>query len=224
MQILPTQRHQASSTLFSAFGQDNNDTPSFMDELLRQKEAVTRVANNEAASVQDALTDMGETNAPLVTAPYTANTSNGVTYELDEVSFTQQELQDLHHDMQAAGAPAESLEELRVLAEQPNGATLSQVVAAVQQIPQAPNLTEDETGSVGNLLNTIDPSGALAENDWKEECLALLPRWQIENVQKQTIFDTVSNARSRADLLGRLPTVCSGAVLGQLTEILASAE
>lgn len=163
MQILPTQRHQASSTLFSAFGQDNDDTQSFMEELLRQKEAVARVANDEAVSVQDALANMGETNAPLATAPYTVNTSNGVTYELDEVSFTQQELQDLHRDMQAAGAPAENLEDLRVLAEQPDGATLSQVVAAVQQIPQAPNLTEDETGSVSNLLNTIDPSGALAE-------------------------------------------------------------
>lgn len=74
------------------------------------------------------------------------------------------------------------------------------------------------------LTVTVETTGALAENDWRAECLAALSRWQMKNTMKQVIFETVQKARSRTDLLGQLPTACSGAALGMLAEILASAE
>lgn len=67
--------------------------------------------------------------------------------------------------------------------------------------------------------------GQLAENDYKAEIEARLPRYQIENVTKQNLLDATQKAASRLALAGSVAAICQESyIAGELLEILTSAD
>ncbi len=163
MQILPTTPSTILSLTDSYFiGADFQGTAgdSFAEELYRQQTARDAVVAGETHSVQVALDEDPQVN-PLAQAPYNLTTTNGVTYTTEEVIFTQKEIEDLERDLRREGAPKESLEELSKLAEQPGGSTLAEVMIALQNQREYPLLSEEETKTLTNLAQKIDPTGNL---------------------------------------------------------------
>lgn len=70
-------------------------------------EAIDSLQRGENVSVSAALNEEQTTAAPTkVQSPYSRATSNGVTYTLEEVCFTKQELAQLRNDLVKSGAPA----------------------------------------------------------------------------------------------------------------------
>ena len=68
-------------------------------------------------------------------------------------------------------------------------------------------------------------NGRLAENDYRREIEARLPRYQIENVTKQALLDAVLEADSRLALAGSISAICGDPyITGELLEILTSAQ
>ncbi len=163
MQIMPTTSKSLLSltdTYFLGADFSGSAGDSFAEALAHQQDARNAVANGESHSVEVALETAEVT--PLAQAPYNlSSTDNGVTYTADEVFFTQQELEELESDLLKEGAPAESLEELRKLAEQPGGSSLGEVMAALQNMRDYPTLSEDERNTLKSLANKLDPSGDL---------------------------------------------------------------
>ena len=174
MQILPTITSR-SQTLWNAASnnlQDDEHTSSFLDVLNSSLKDVEESAAEAANPFQEAQTVKSAHSASSATAttaraavqvqsPYSRNTSNGVTYTLDEVCFTKQEINELYTDLLKAGASPDSLVKLAALAEMPDGATLAQVTASVKGGNGTPVLTDDDKTNITSLLKKVDPSGVL---------------------------------------------------------------
>ncbi len=164
MQIMPTTSTSSafSDNLFADSTSKGESGSSFAAEMARQQEARDAVNDGEAHSVQAAL---GEDDTPKVTplnqAPYNLTSTNGVTYTIDEVVFTKEELKQLEKDLKANGAPLESLNEIKKLVQQPDGSTLGEVMAAANTLREYPSLTDKEAQTLKGLTNKIDASGNL---------------------------------------------------------------
>lgn len=154
MQIIPTNSTSSSFGFFGSIGADAGS--SFMDAMT---DALDAVADGDYSSATAALSD--ENRQPLVESPYTRHTSDGVTYTLSEVCFTKQELQDLRQQLLKEGAPVETLKQFDILASQPDGATLAQVMASLMGSGQN-QFSEDDAQAITALLGQIDPTGQLA--------------------------------------------------------------
>ena len=73
------------------------------------------------------------------------------------------------------------------------------------------------------LTFTVETSGEIAENLWKDECFKRLGRYQIEIAIKTVLQTAIEKATSRGDLLSRLPSVCKDEyIIGELIEIISS--
>ena len=84
-------------------------------------------------------------------------------------------------------------------------------------------VTAEDIAATEVLTVTVKTQG-LAENDWKAELIARLPRYQIENEEKAAIFNMMNKVTTRGAMLSALPALCTNDyVLGELTEIIASA-
>ena len=172
MQIIPTSV-STNETLWNAANNNRpNDerTSSFMDAFNSSLKAV-----EQADASADVFGDKSESKpstpftptaraAAQVQSPYSRNTSNGVTYTLNEVCFTKQEVQDMHSKLIKAGATPESLVKLAALAEMPDGATLAQITASVKGGGDIPVLTDEDKANITSLLKKIDPTGVLDTN------------------------------------------------------------
>ncbi len=169
MQILPSNTTEESGVLGAYFLAQNTtyDTnASFADMLYEQQEARSAVQNGEAHSVQAALdlSAVAPQVTPLEQAPYNLVTNNGVTYTQEEVLFTKAELEDLVRQLEDNGAEPDSLEELRELAEQPDGASLAQVLYALGDNRTYATLSDEETAALKSLATRIDPTGQLYDD------------------------------------------------------------
>ena len=177
MQILPTftSRNQTLWNAASNNLQDDEHTSSFLDVLNSSLKDVEESAAEAANPFQEAKTAKSAHSTSAATAttaraavqvqsPYSRNTSNGVTYTLDEVCFTKQEINELYTDLLKAGASPDSLVKLAALAEMPDGATLAQVTASVKGGNGTPVLTDDDKTNITSLLKKVDPSGVLDTN------------------------------------------------------------
>lgn len=138
---------------------DSDPVANFLDSVHSAIDAVNR---GEADSVDEAMED-DETSGPLVDAPYSRHTLNGVLYTLDEVTFTKKELQELRASLVKAGAPEDALGGLDALIQSPDGAMLAQVMASLQ-MNSAVKLSDSDKDALTGLFNQIDPSGELAIN------------------------------------------------------------
>lgn len=155
MQILPTD----TSSSYGFFSSASDDAGSgFMDAM---NDALGAVRDGDTHSVSSAL-DEDEERGQIVESPYTRATYDGVTYTLSEVCFTKQELAELRAALIREGAPQECLDDFDVLAGQPDGATLAQVIASLYGKKGAPQISEEDEQSITSMLAKIDPSGQLA--------------------------------------------------------------
>lgn len=168
MQNIPKTSSSTGSALgdalFAQANQRTSATESFEDALLAQHEAQQKVDQGQYHSVTAAMVSEQQSSEPLQEAPYSvkSKTDSG-TYTLEEVTFTKTELVELRQDLVKAGAPEETLEKFDKLVNQPDGATLSQVMASLQQPNTPPKLTDNEKNSLKSLLQKIDNTGALEE-------------------------------------------------------------
>jgi flagellar hook-length control protein FliK len=124
------------------------------------REAVAAVNGGEEVSATAALRDSA---GPLARGPYSRHTTDGVTYSLDEVCFTKKELLELRREILKAGAPEQALRHFDALAGQPDGATLAQVMASLQQMTVPRQLDKKDKDNIAGLLGRIDPTGDLAQ-------------------------------------------------------------
>ena len=138
---------------------DSDPVDNFLDSVHSAIDAVNR---GESENIKEALEE-DEATGPLVDAPYSRHTLNGVLYTLDEVTFTKKELQDLRASLIKAGAPEDSLSGLDALIQSPDGAMLAQVMASLQ-MNSTVKLSDSDKDMLTGLLNQIDPSGELAVN------------------------------------------------------------
>ncbi|MDR1659528.1 MAG: flagellar hook-length control protein FliK [Desulfovibrio sp.] len=122
-------------------------------------EAVAAVDGGEEVSATAASRDSA---GPLAWGPYSRHTTDGVTYSLDEVCFTKKELLELRRELLKAGAPEQALRHFDALAGQPDGATLAQVMASLQQMTSPRQLDKKDRENIVGLLGRIDPTGDLA--------------------------------------------------------------
>lgn len=177
MQILPTliSRNQTLWNAASNNRPDDEHASSFLDVLnssLKEVEESAGEAENPFLTAKSAKSAHSTSAATATTAkaavqvqsPYSRNTSNGVTYTLDEVCFTKQEVKELYNDLLKAGASPDSLAKLAALSEMPDGATLAQVTASVKGGNGTPVLTDEDKANITSLLKKIDPSGVLDTN------------------------------------------------------------
>lgn len=169
MQILPTAADAATATeaLWTAQNTARSES-GFADYLSAMHTAIDSAASDENVSADAALAQETTASATAATtqvqSPYTRTTSNGVTYTLEEVCFTKQELQSLRQQLAKAGVPAEGLERLDSLAEQPDGASLAMVLASLKTGATTPQLGDDEKSAITSLLKKLDPTGVLDES------------------------------------------------------------
>lgn len=154
MQVIPTNGSSPSFGFFSGAGEKS--ASSFMDAM---SDALDAVDGGSYSSVSSALSD--EKSQWLVESPYTRHTSDGVTYTLSEVCFTKSELAELREQLIKEGAPMESLKQFDILAGQPDGATLAQVMASLMGSKEK-RFSEEDAQAITSLLGQIDPSGQLA--------------------------------------------------------------
>ena len=153
MQILPTLT-QAFDSFLNINAPRAEDTPGdiFSHVLNTVKDTDAEMPLPESAAFSRKL------------MPYSRTTHNGITYTLDEVGFTKEEVQQLRQDLTRAGATEESLQRLDALAEKPDGATLAQVTESLREDTSPPLLTEEEKSEISSLLKKIDPTGTLEEH------------------------------------------------------------
>lgn len=157
MQIIPT-----SAGSFDALISSSKENSSFADFFASVHEAIDSLQRGENVSVSAALNEEQTTAAPTkVQSPYSRATSNGVTYTLEEVCFTKQELAQLRNDLVKSGAPANALSKFDALVGQPDGATLAQIMASLQTLGGTPQLSDDDKAQITSLLKKIDSSGVL---------------------------------------------------------------
>ncbi len=161
MQILPTNATDLlKAPAITTMLLDDERTNDFMDLINDILEDEDNEERSEGSQSQPMDTEALRA-APQVQSPYARNSHNGITFTLDEVCFTKQELQELRNDLIKAGATQESLSRLTALAELPDGATLAQVMASVKGTGATPLLSDDDKSGISSLLNQIDPSGVL---------------------------------------------------------------
>lgn len=154
MQIIPGSS-QSDNILGFYAASDTASSSNFYDAMQSAMDAVSAGENH---SVDSALAE-----APVVDSPYSKSTTDGVTYTLDEVCFTKNELAELREQLIKEGAPVEALDKFDILASQPDGATLAQVLASLMGSKGA-GFSEDDAHAITALLGQIDPSGTLAED------------------------------------------------------------
>lgn len=155
MQIIPSGSVFDGAGVFASLGENKGD--KFMSAM---EDALGAVRDGDNISVSSALND--ESAGPLVESPYTRHTTDGVTYTLSEVCFSKRELQELRAQLIKEGAPESSLKQFDILADQPDGATLAQVMASLAGKQNQYSLSEGEEHRITALLGQIDPSGSLA--------------------------------------------------------------
>ena len=153
MQINPSNN---ADSAFNVFFGGSADGGGFLDVM---QDAMASVESGSDLSVSSAL---GDDSRPLVESPYSRHSTDGVTYTLSEVCFTKNELQELRQQLVKEGAPEETLRQFDILASQPDGATLAQVMASLMANPNAAKLDDDDIHVITALLNQIDPAGTLA--------------------------------------------------------------
>ncbi|WP_165079505.1 MULTISPECIES: flagellar hook-length control protein FliK [unclassified Desulfovibrio] len=162
MQIMPTSSADAS---LGFFGSTSNSAGNGNGDFLQSmQDAMEAVDDGSELSVSAALEADAEAGRPVVESPYTRTTTDGVTYTLSEVCFTKQELAELRLQLVKEGAPEEALKQFDILASQPNGATLAQVMASLRVAGNAPSLNEEDEHAIIALLGQIDPTGDLAQD------------------------------------------------------------
>ena len=162
MQIMPTSSADAS---LGFFGSTSNSAGNGNSDFLQSmQDAMEAVDDGSSVSVSAALEADAEAGRPVVESPYTRTTTDGVTYTLSEVCFTKQELAELRAQLLKEGAPEEALKQFDILANQPNGATLAQVMASLRVAGNAPSLNEEDEHAIIALLGQIDPTGDLAQD------------------------------------------------------------
>lgn len=152
MQIIPT----SAASFDALFTSSKDESSSFADFFSAVHDAIDSVKRGEHVSASAAASE-----APRVQSPYSRTTTNGVTYTLDEVCFTKQELAELRRDLLKAGAPLDALKKFDALADQPDGATLAQVMASLQNMGGSVALSDEDKTHISTLLKKIDPSGVL---------------------------------------------------------------
>jgi len=152
MQIIPT----GSASFDALFTSSKDESSSFADFFSAVHDAIDSVERGEHVSATAAASE-----APRVQSPYSRTTTNGVTYTLDEVCFTKQELAELRRDLLKAGAPLDALKKFDALADQPDGATLAQIMASLQNLGGSVALSDEDKTHISTLLKKIDPSGVL---------------------------------------------------------------
>ncbi|MEG6502834.1 MULTISPECIES: flagellar hook-length control protein FliK [unclassified Desulfovibrio] len=152
MQIIPT----SAASFDALFTSSKDEGSSFADFFSAVHDAIDSVERGEHVSASAAASE-----APRVQSPYSRTTTNGVTYTLDEVCFTKQELAELRRDLLKAGAPLDALKKFDALADQPDGATLAQVMASLQNMGGSVALSDEDKTHISTLLKKIDPSGVL---------------------------------------------------------------
>lgn len=161
MQIIPTSTGSSLADFWNSDTAGQSDTP-FAAYLESVHEAIDSVREGNSVSVSTALReDAPAQTGPLVQGPYSRNSTDGVTYTLDEVCFTKKELLELRRELIKAGAPEVSLKKFDTLADQPDGATLAQVMASLLGSGAAIPLTDGDKANIKVLLGKIDPSGVL---------------------------------------------------------------
>ena len=159
MQILPTDTADTTLNFWSSMGNQSDASTDFMQTM---QDAMNSVENGQDVSVNAALQNGSGQKQAMVESPYSRHTTDGVTYTLDEVCFTKQELQELREKLLKAGAPEESLKQFDVLAGQPDGATLAQVMASLTGTEKAVGVSDEDAETITALLGKIDPTGDLA--------------------------------------------------------------
>ncbi|HZF60782.1 MAG TPA: flagellar hook-length control protein FliK [Desulfovibrio sp.] len=202
MQIIPTSVSTNETLWNVATNNRPNDerTSSFIDALNSSLKAVEGADVSadvfEGKSESKPSTPFTPTAraAAQVQSPYSRNTSNGVTYTLNEVCFTKQEVQDMHSKLIKAGATPESLAKLAALAEMPDGATLAQITASVKGGGDIPVLTDEDKANITSLLKKIDPTGVLDTN---------VQAMMLQGNTQQA-FNTISAFVSKLDPAGTL--------------------
>lgn len=154
MQILPAGSNDTSLGFFGS----SASSEGFADAM---NEALENVSSGESHSASTALRE-DDKNRALVESPYSRSTSDGVTYTLSEVCFTKNELAELREQLLREGVSAESLDQFNILCDQPDGATLAQVIASLYGKNGQVSLGEDDEQAIVGLLKKIDPTGDLA--------------------------------------------------------------
>ena len=163
MQILPTDTADSALNFWGSMG-NQSDADASTDFMQAMQDAMKSVESGQDVSVNAALQNgSGQTQA-MVEGPYSRHTTDGVTYTLDEVCFTKQELHELREKLLKAGAPEESLKQFDVLAGQPDGATLAQVMASLMGTGKAAGVSDEDAETITALLGKIDPTGDLADS------------------------------------------------------------
>ena len=174
MQILPSNSTDTSLGFFLSSG----DPAAFSEAM---ESALDSVNAGDAHSASTAL-DKDDANRPLVENPYTRNTFDGVTYTLSEVCFTKNELAELRESLLREGATVESLKQFDILCDQPDGATLAQVMASLMGKSANTALSEEDEQAIVGFLKQIDPTGDLSAD-------AL---WLMQNGQGQQALELIS--------------------------------
>lgn len=185
MQILPTNYNSASGFFDSLT--DSSQGSNFMYAM---EDALSSVQNGDYVSADAALAD----EDPLVESPYSKHTTDGVTYTMDEVLFTKQELAELRQQLVKEGAPEEALKQFDILADQPNGATLAQVMASLMGQANTPKFGENDEQAIVAFLGQLDPTGDLAANVLD----------QMKSGNGAGAFDLIQNALGK---LGAMETI-----------------
>lgn len=151
MQILPTNAYDSTFGFFDSGSGQSGDFYSAMND------ALSSVQDGDAVSAEAALEE-----TPHVDSPYVKHTTDGITYTMSEVLFSKAELAELRLELLKEGAPEESLKQFDILADQPNGATLAQVLASLMGTANEIRLTDDDKHAITAFLGQLDPTGDLA--------------------------------------------------------------
>lgn len=244
MQILPIATDAAAATdaLWSAQSAARS-ADGFAEYLQTMHTAMDNAENGESVSADAALaqentaavattgTTTGTAATTQVQSPYTRTTSNGVTYTLEEVCFTKQELQNLRQQLAKAGVSDEGLERLDALADQPDGASLAMVLASLKTGGSTPQLSDDEKSAITSLLKKIDPTGVLDDNAQTlmlqgngAEALALIQNFVARLDQSTGITVTQTEALALGKGLGLSTSALLGLQnqFGTATELLST--
>lgn len=166
MQIIPNKPSSPTlgDALLAQAGRASTADGSFEEHLMAYAQAQQDVDQGLEHSVTNALAANSQPSAPLQEAPYSVKSKTDAgTYTLEEVTFSKTELVELRQELVNAGAPPETLEKFDKLVNQPDGATLAQVMASLQPTNTPPKLTDDEKNALKGLLKKIDSTGGLEE-------------------------------------------------------------
>lgn len=239
MQILPIATDAAATDALWSAQSAARSADGFAEYLQTMHTAMDNAENGESVSADAALAQentaavatTGTAATTQVQSPYTRTTSNGVTYTLEEVCFTKQELQNLRQQLAKAGVSDEGLERLDALADQPDGASLAMVLASLKTGGSTPQLSDDEKSAITSLLKKIDPTGVLDDNAQAlmlqgngAEALALIQNFVARLDQSTGITVTQTEALALGKGLGLSTSALLGLQnqFGTATELLST--